>query len=265
MLGLSALIGVYFGFCGKKEDTPKEYLMGGKSMSTLPVAVSLWWLMILVCFSTISGITVMGVPSEIYMYGTLYWLICLCGPIVALINNYVYLPVFYELQLTSVYEYLELRFNQSVRMMASILCTVALLLYVPIVIYVPALALSQVSGMNLHYITPITSIICIFYTMLGGIKAVVWTDFLQGVVMGLSTIAVIILGVIHVGGFANIWERNEDGGRIRFLETNPSVFERMSIWSIVIGGISGWLGGLAVNQAMVQRFLSLSSYTKVRK
>ena len=41
MLGMSALIGVYFGFCGKKEDTPKEYLLGGKSMSTLPIAVSL--------------------------------------------------------------------------------------------------------------------------------------------------------------------------------------------------------------------------------
>ena len=41
MLALSTLIGVYFGFCGKKEDTPKEYLHGGKTMSTLPVAVSL--------------------------------------------------------------------------------------------------------------------------------------------------------------------------------------------------------------------------------
>jgi len=41
MLGSSTLIGVYFGFCGKKEDTPKEYLHGGKALSTLPVAVSL--------------------------------------------------------------------------------------------------------------------------------------------------------------------------------------------------------------------------------
>lgn len=41
MLGSSTLIGVYFGFCGKKEDTPKEYLHGGKAMGTIPVAVSL--------------------------------------------------------------------------------------------------------------------------------------------------------------------------------------------------------------------------------
>jgi Na+/proline symporter len=41
MLILSTLIGVYFGFWGKKEDSPHEYLLAGKSMSTLPVAVSL--------------------------------------------------------------------------------------------------------------------------------------------------------------------------------------------------------------------------------
>lgn len=41
MLALSTLIGVYFGFWGKKEDSPQEYLLGGKTMNTLPVAVSL--------------------------------------------------------------------------------------------------------------------------------------------------------------------------------------------------------------------------------
>lgn len=41
MLVLSTMIGIYFGFWGKKEDTPKEYLHGGKTMSTIPVAVSL--------------------------------------------------------------------------------------------------------------------------------------------------------------------------------------------------------------------------------
>jgi Na+/proline symporter len=41
MLVLSTLIGVYFGYWGKKEDSPHEYLLAGKTMSTLPVAVSL--------------------------------------------------------------------------------------------------------------------------------------------------------------------------------------------------------------------------------
>ncbi|KAJ9575571.1 hypothetical protein L9F63_007579 [Diploptera punctata] len=255
MLAISTLIGIYFGFCGKKADTPEEYLLGGKSMRTLPVAVSL-------VASLISGITVMGDPTEMYTYGTLYWVAILAAPIVGVLDNYLYLPVFYELQVTSVYE---LRFNRRVRIMASILCTIGNLLYVPIVMYTPALALSQVTGMNLHYITPLISIICIVYTMLGGIKAVVWTDFLQGVTMVLASILVIILGLIDVGGFDVVWQRSNEGGRLKLFEMNISVFDRMNFWSVVIGGVSGWLGMLSVNQGMVQRFLSLPTYASAQR
>jgi len=52
----------------------------------------------------------------------------------------------------------------------------------------------------------------------GGIKAVIWTDFLQGMVMVVSSIAVIVLGLIHVGGFLPVWERSRDGGRIKIFE-----------------------------------------------
>ncbi|XP_021923924.1 sodium-coupled monocarboxylate transporter 2-like [Zootermopsis nevadensis] len=257
MLMFSTMIGVYFGFWGKKEDTPKEYLHGGKTMSTIPVAVSL-------VASFISGIMLMGAPTEIYLYGTLYWLVCVAIVFVALATNYFYLPVFYELQLTSTYEYLQLRFNRSVRIMASVLSTIGLLLYIPIVVYVPSLAFSQVSGMNVHIITPITSILCIVYTTLGGIKAVVWTDVLQGVVMVVASVVVIILGVIQVGGVGTVWERSRDAGRIRFFEMSASPFERLSFWIVVVGNTFNWIAAVSMNQAMVQKLLSLPTYGKVQ-
>jgi Na+/proline symporter len=52
----------------------------------------------------------------------------------------------------------------------------------------------------------------------GGIKAVVWTDFLQGVVMVVASLVVIVLGVIQVGGMGTVWERSRNGGRIRIFE-----------------------------------------------
>ncbi|PSN54837.1 hypothetical protein C0J52_02934 [Blattella germanica] len=110
MLSSSAMIGIYFGFCGKKEDTPKEYLHGGKTMRTFPVAVSL-------VTSSISGITMLGLATEVYIHGTLLWLDCFSAMIAGLLITYFYLPVFYELQSISSYEYLDLRFNRSVRIM----------------------------------------------------------------------------------------------------------------------------------------------------
>ncbi|KAJ9575570.1 hypothetical protein L9F63_007578, partial [Diploptera punctata] len=256
MLASSTMIGIYFGIWGKREDTPKEYLHGGKKMSTVPVAVSL-------VASFISGIMVMGAPTEIYLYGINYLLICFSIPLVGAATYYIYLPVFYDLQLTSTYEYLQLRFNRSVRVMASILCTISLLLYIPIVVYVPALAFSQVSGMNVHFITPALSVLCIFYTMIGGIKAVVWTDFLQGVLMLVSGIGVIILGVVKNGGFGTVWERNLEGGRLN-VDFNPSPFSRLTFWSTIFGNAFYWTGVMAINQAMVQKFLSLPSFNKAR-
>ncbi|PSN54818.1 Sodium-coupled monocarboxylate transporter 1 [Blattella germanica] len=250
MLGVSTLIGIYFGFWGKKEETPKEYLHGGKTMSTLPVAVSL-------VTSVLSGVAMMGTPTEIYRFGTIYWNVIFGAVIAGIINYYLYLPVFYELQITSTYEYLEMRFSRRIRVMASVLYTINLLLYVPIVVYVPALVLSQVSGLNIHFITVGTSIICVFYTMLGGLKAVVWTDFLQGLVMLLSSVLIIIFGLIHAGGFGAVWQRNEEGGRIQFIDMDPNPFIRLTSWSVIIGTSVNWMSVIGVNQSMVQKFISV--------
>ncbi|KAJ8951880.1 hypothetical protein NQ318_019856, partial [Aromia moschata] len=114
----------------------------------------------------ISGISILGIPAEMYTYGTQFWMIIASEGFVSLAMAYGYLPVFYKLQITSSYEYLNLRFNQTVRLLGSILFLTKMLLYIPIVIYVPALAFSQVTGINLHLVTPVVCVVCIFYTTL---------------------------------------------------------------------------------------------------
>ncbi|KOB73472.1 putative igf2 mRNA binding protein [Operophtera brumata] len=141
MLALSALIGVYFAFFAKKkQNTTAEYLMGGKAMGIFPISMSL-------IASYISGISLLGLPAEMYTYGTQLWTVVLSEWAVSLTIAIVYLPVFYNLQITSTYEYLRLRFDQKVQLLGSIIFIIKMLLYIPIVIYVPALAFSQ-GGIN---------------------------------------------------------------------------------------------------------------------
>lgn len=80
--------------------------------------------------------------------------------------------------------------------------------------YVPALTFNQVSGIGVHTITPIVIIICTFYTTVGGMKGVVWTDTVQSVVMYGSLVVIMIKGTMDLGGFGVIWQRNLEGGRI---------------------------------------------------
>lgn len=180
-------------------------------MNFFPIAASL-------IASHISGITLMSIPAEMYANGTQYSVMVVSSVCVGIALTYVYLPVFYELQLTSSFQYLEMRFDKSVRLTASFIYAISIIIFVPIVVYVPALAFSQVSGINLHVITFVTSVICVFYTTVGGLKAVVWTDTLQFVLMIGAVCCVIFLGLGSTGGFMNVWEAADRGGRLVFFK-----------------------------------------------
>ncbi|XP_063227309.1 sodium-coupled monocarboxylate transporter 1-like [Bacillus rossius redtenbacheri] len=256
MLVVSTVVGVLIGVCGK-QDTKVDYLLGGKKMSVIPIAVSL-------IFSHISGITIVAVPAEFYTYGAAHFNQYLASIVTCVINYYIFLPIFFELQLTSTYEYLEQRFDKRVRAMASFIFALNVILYLPIVIYVPALAFNQVSGIGVHFITSVVCGVCMIYTMLGGMKAVVWTDFLQSFVTVGSCIAIIILGLVKVGGFNIMWDRSRIGGRLNFFDLNLDPFARNTFWTCALGNIFSWMSGLCVNQGMVQKFIALPTLKEAR-
>lgn len=188
-------------------------------------------------FSILSGLTLLSLPAEVYKYGLALALMVPVNIIIALATYYLFLPVFYKLQVTSMYEYLNIRFNNAVRLFASFLFALNMMFYLPIVIYLPALALGQgkvflenifhpsiwllllVTNLNVHVITPIVCGVCIFYTTLGGLRAVVWTDVIQFGVMVGSLVAVVAVGIWHGGGFTTILEKSNRGGQlnIRYL------------------------------------------------
>lgn len=115
MLLLSALIGIYFAFFAKKkQNTVQEYLLGGKEMGIFPISMSL-------VASSISGIALIGLPSEMYTFGTQLWIIIIPEIIAYTTTAFVFLPVLFKLQVTSSYEYLERRYNIYLRKLGSIL------------------------------------------------------------------------------------------------------------------------------------------------
>ncbi|KAF4521054.1 hypothetical protein B566_EDAN008126 [Ephemera danica] len=224
----SASIGTYFAFFAKqKQNTTKEYLMGGKTMGIFPITMSL-------VASYISGVSLLGVPAEIYTYGTQYGVIIIAEIFVCVVTAYMFMPVFYNLQLYSSFEYLRLRYDNSVRLLLSVLYCLLTILYTPLIIYIPALAFSQVTGINLHIVSPITCAICIFYTSLGGLKAVVWTDTLQSFAMILGVLLVAILGTIDVGGISVVLQRAADSKRLEFFNLDPNPLVRHTFWTVAI-------------------------------
>uniref|UniRef100_A0A674ILJ5 Solute carrier family 5 member 8 n=1 Tax=Terrapene triunguis TaxID=2587831 RepID=A0A674ILJ5_9SAUR len=249
MLLVSAVIGVYYAFAGGGQQTSKDFLMGGRSMSALPVALSL-------TASFMSAVTVLGTPAEIYLYGAIFCIFAITYFLVVVISAEVFLPVFYRLGITSTYEYLELRFNKYLRLCGTILFIIQTILYTGIVIYAPALALNQVTGFDLWGAVIATGIVCTFYCTLGGLKAVVWTDVFQVGIMVAGFSSVIIRAVVVQEGIGRILNDSYHGGRLNFWDFNPNPLQRHTFWTIIIGGTFTWTGIYGVNQSQVQRYIA---------
>uniref|UniRef100_A0A452H3L0 Uncharacterized protein n=1 Tax=Gopherus agassizii TaxID=38772 RepID=A0A452H3L0_9SAUR len=225
MLLVSAVIGVYYAFAGGGQQTSKDFLMGGRSMSALPVALSL-------TASFMSAVTVLGTPAEIYRFGAIFCIFAITYFLVVLISAEVFLPVFYRLGITSTYEYLELRFNKYLRLCGTILFIIQTILYTGIVIYAPALALNQVTGFDLWGAVIATGIVCTFYCTLGGLKAVVWTDVFQVGIMIAGFSSVIIRAVVVQEGIGRILNDSYHGGRLNFWES--LYINLLGLWAILV-------------------------------
>ncbi|XP_011354791.1 sodium-dependent multivitamin transporter [Pteropus vampyrus] len=249
LLVLSLAIGLYHACRGWGRHTIGQLLMADRKMGCFPVALSL-----LATFQ--SAVAILGVPAEIYRFGTQYWFLGCSYFLGLLIPAHIFIPIFYRLHLTSAYEYLELRFNKTVRVFGTVTFIFQMVIYMGVVLYVPSLALNAVTGFDLWLSVLTLGLVCTIYTALGGLKAVIWTDVLQTLVMFLGQLAVIIVGSAKVGGLGHVWDLASQYDYISGIELDPDPFVRHTFWTLAFGGVFMMLSLYGVNQAQVQRYLS---------
>ncbi|NXX44528.1 SC5A5 protein, partial [Tricholaema leucomelas] len=212
MLLSSTGIGLFHGLARGGQQTPEDFFTGGRRMSALPVGLSL-------SASFMSAIQVLGVPAESYRYGAKFLWMCFGQLLNTFLTAQLFLPVFYRLGLTSTYEYLERRFSRSVRLCGT-------LQYVVATVGARGAGLGRghaccspaVTGLDIWASLLSTGVICTFYTTIGGMKAVIWTDVFQVLVMLSGFMAVIIRGVLLVGGPGAVFAAAANGSRLNFGE-----------------------------------------------
>ncbi|CAL8103918.1 unnamed protein product [Orchesella dallaii] len=255
VLAISVGIGIFFGCFGSKNKSNEEYLLGGRRMNPIPVALSL------LC-SYVSSITLLGTPVEIYYYGSQLSMVLLAYIPLTLSLAFIYVPIYFQLQYTSIFEYLEERFHRYVRIFLSFVNIIYGIFFMSLVVYAPSLALELVIGIDYRIMVAVVFIVCIFYSSIGGFKAVLWTDSLQAVIMVVSMAVVVIVGTNNVGGVSEVWRRAENTDRINFFKFDVDPRTRHTFWTAVVGGYFQWLPMYA-NQAQIQRYVSLPNMRAV--
>ncbi|KAK3094940.1 hypothetical protein FSP39_008115 [Pinctada imbricata] len=258
ILIISASIGIYHAFSGGRQKTTKEFLMGNRKMSLLPVAAS-----ILVSF--LSAILILGAPAEMYTRGTQYYLYLFGQMLAVVLATVLFVPLFYPLKLTSMYEYVELRFkSRATRLTATGINIVSTLIYTGIASFAPATALNAASGFPEWGSFILIGFVCTFYTFMGGIKAVVWVDAFQALIMLSGLLTIVIKATLSVGGFGEVWRLNEEWKRIDFWNFDPDPTVRHTFWALVIGGMINWTGTFGASQQSIQRFSALSTLKQAK-
>ncbi|XP_076824613.1 sodium-dependent multivitamin transporter-like [Clavelina lepadiformis] len=248
----SLAIGIYHAFAGGQQTTTNEFLMADRRMNYAPVSLSL-------LVTIMSAITVLGVPSEVFQHGTSYGMFSFSYFIFIPIVAHGLVPVFYDMKITSVYEYLGRRFSRVVRLCATVAYMVMMITYMGVVLYTPALAINAVTDLNVWVSVVGLCVICTIYTGLGGLKAVIWTDVFQAIVMLLAQIVVIFIGSSKSGGFSTIFKLAAESGKLAPLNFNPSPLVAHTFWALTFGGTFLCMGIYGVNQTAVQRVISCKS------
>jgi SSS family transporter len=174
---LLGMVGIGYWFMKRESaSTTDAYFRGGQRVP--------FWVAGLSIFATmLSAITFMAVPGTAYATnwnGYIgQWPILIIVPLVVMF----YLPFYRRLNITTAYEYLEKRFNVATRVIGSITFMLFHVGRVAIVLYLPALALSSVTDINIFAAIAVIGVLCVIYTVMGGIEAVVWTDAIQALVL----------------------------------------------------------------------------------
>lgn len=237
----------------RRRATAREYFLGGKSMGWLPIGIS-------IIAADLSAITVMGTPAWVYKHDlTLMW-VTVGYPLVAPVVIIVFVPFYSRLNLYTAYEYLERRFNLHVRSVTSGLFQLLRSWHVAVAIYGPALVIHLVSSMSVAECVLLMGLFTTFYTTLGGMKAVIWTDVIQFTTIIIGSIYIVVKALQKTpGGLVSAYSVAHLAGRMRLFDLSLNPHDTTTLWACLIGGAFLSLGPLTTDQAILQRLFTAKS------
>jgi len=244
---LAAMVsmGLHFSRAQKSAD---HYFAGNRRIPAWAVGMSL-------LATIISSVTFISYPGTAYSSNWLLLVQGLMVPIVLLVMIWWIVPTFRRTIRISTYEYFEKRFSYGSRLYASLAFTVMHFTRMGTVIYLLSLALGEMTGWNIYAVLFGVGISTIFYTLIGGIDAVVWTDVVQGFLF--LTGGLVCLGILlfkPAGGPVAVVSYAARAGKLSFRPYDFN-FAQRTFWVLAINGIFYAIQKYTTDQTIVQRFL----------
>ncbi len=245
MLGL----GVVFG----RNQSRQEFFLAGGSMGWIPVGLS-------VMATLFSSNSFVFYPSAAFGDSLRIGLSLVAFSLMTPVVIWVFIPVYARLQVETAYEYLEMRFHVSVRTLASGLFILLRIGWMASATYAASVVVSSVMEVPQTTVIIVLGIVSICYTMLGGLRAVMWTDVLQFVVFAVTILLTLGL-VMQLTGYgpSELLQTYFADRENLVVDFSPSLTLKHGSWAILIGVFLEGVSAFGVDQVAVQRYLSSKS------
>lgn len=260
VLGAYMLLVVALGawFCRDTADT-EGYLLGGRGMA--------WWVIgISYIASLLSTVSMVGAPGEGYKNGLTAALWPTFGLFLSLGFFFLFIRFYFQTKTFTPFEYLERRFGVASRAGAAALYCTARGLYLATVLFAAAKVFQGTDQWPVPWTIVLVGSVGVIYTTLGGMRAVVWTDFLQFMVLvgGIAIVLIKVTGAVP-DGMAGVWRYAADHDHLfpdfkhpSFFTLNPYV--RLTLWAILFRAVGDHLFYKSADQILIQRMLATKGY-----
>lgn len=243
----------------KSQKDTRDYFLGSKEIP--------WWAMMISIVATeTSALTFIGVPAIAYNSNMTFLQLSIGYIIARTIVAYTLLIKYYEFDVTTAYGFLTHRFSPKVKNITSILFLFVQALGNGVRVYAIALVLQVITNYSLVSILTVICGVTIFYTLLGGMKAVIWTDVIQAGILILGGIVSVILLLDKLPmSFTALLAEPALLDRFRIFDFTASVSVPYTFWAGVIGGTFFGMASHGTDQVMVQRLLTCTTLRQSRK
>ena len=249
------------GYFFKDNKDSKDYFLGGKSLGWFPLSLS-------TMATQLSAISFISAPAFVGLKlgGGMKWLTFeLAVPLAMIFIMIVIIPPLFRSGVVSIYEFVEKRFGVSTRLILSIVFQISRALGTGVMVYTIAIILQAVLDIDFVYTILIISVITIIYSWQGGMKAVVWGDAIQMIILLLGLIICLYFGwnlFQEHGGLA----QGFDPERLQVIDFNFGIGEgnEYGLWPMLIGGFFLYVSYYGCDQTQAQRLLSAKNEKTIR-
>jgi SSS family solute:Na+ symporter len=250
----NVLFGASFFFRNK---TAAQFTSGGGKLPAWVVGMSI--------FATfVSSISFLALPGKAYSSNWNALVFSFAIPIASILAVKFFVPLYRSLNSISAYHFLEVRFGPWARMYASLCYILTQLMRTGAILLLLALPLNALFGWNIRTIIIVTGLAVTVYSMLGGIKAVIWTDAIQGIILVVGAlVCAIILTFSMPEGPAQLFEIAARNDKFSLGSFGASLSES-TFWVVLIYSLFINLQNFGIDQNFVQRYMTTSSTRKAK-